>query len=87
MSDIIIFESDAQQVGVRLEGETLWVTQSQMAELFDNSADNIRLHLKNVLKEGELDERATTEDFSVLRQEGCIEVVRRSKITTQCGWS
>jgi len=77
MNDIVIFESDAQQVEVRLEGETLWVTQAQMAELFNTSSDNISLHLKNVYKEAELTEQATAEDFSVVRQEGKRQVRRQ----------
>jgi prophage maintenance system killer protein len=79
MSEIVIFEDDAQSVEVRLEGDTLWATQSQMAELFDASTDNIGLHLKNVYTEGELDEGATTEDFSVVREEGSRQVRRRLK--------
>jgi len=77
MGDIIIFESELLQVEVRLEGETLWVTQAQMAELFNTSSDNISLHLKNVYKEAELAEQATTEDFSVVRQEGKRQVRRQ----------
>lgn len=79
MSDIIIFEAAAQQVEVRLEGETLWVTQSQMGELFDTSTDNISLHLKNIYQDKELGEQATTEDFSVVRQEGARQVKRQLK--------
>ncbi|TVO65338.1 Fic/DOC family protein [Spiribacter aquaticus] len=79
MSDLIIFEDDAQQVEVRLEGETVWLSQSQMAALLDTSTDNIGLHLKNIYKDGELHERATTEDFSVVRQEGARQVKRRLK--------
>jgi hypothetical protein len=78
MSDMVIFEADTRQVEVRLEGETLWITQSQMAELFATSADNISLHLKNIYKDNELDETATAEDFSVVRQEG----VRRSRASS-----
>lgn len=79
MSDIIIFEADADRVEVRLEGETLWMTQLQMAELFDTSADNIGLHLKNIFKGQELEAEATTEDFSVVRQEGSRQVRRQLK--------
>lgn len=79
MSNIIIFEADAQQVEVRLEGETLWVTQSQMGELFGTSTDNISLHLKNIYQDNELDEQASTEDFSVVRQEGARQVKRQIK--------
>lgn len=77
MTEIAIFETDHKQVEVRLEGETLWVTQAQMAELFDTSSDNVSLHLKNIYSEGELEEQATTEDFSVVRQEGKRRVRRQ----------
>lgn len=79
MSEIVIFEDGTRPVEVRLEGETLWATQSQMAELFDTSTDNIGLHLKNIYSEAELEEAATTEDFSVVRQEGKRQVRRRLK--------
>ena len=79
MNEIIIFQADSQQVEVRLQGETLWVTQTQMAELFATSSDNVSLHLKNIYKEAELQEQATTEDFSVVRQEGKRQVNRRLK--------
>ncbi len=79
MTDIMIFETDNQQVEVRLQGNTLWVSQSQMAELFATSVDNISLHLKNVYKDGELEEDPTTEDFSVVRQEGKRQVRRQLK--------
>ncbi len=79
MSNIVIFESGDQPVQVRLEGETVWLTQAQMAELFDTSTDNISLHLKNVYTDNELHESATTEDFSVVRQEGTRQVKRQLK--------
>ena len=67
------------QLSVPLQHESLWLSQSQMAHLFDTSADNISLHLKNVFSSGELDETATTEDFSVVRQEGKRQVKRKIK--------
>lgn len=67
------------QLSVPLQHESLWLSQSQMAQLFDTSTDNISLHLKNVFSSGELDETATTEDFSVVRQEGKRQVKRRLK--------
>lgn len=79
MSEIVIFEDANQPVEVRLEGESIWATQSQMAELFDTTTDNIGLHLKNIYSEGELAESATTEEFSVVRQEGNRQVRRRLK--------
>ena len=79
MSDLIIFEDDAQQVEVRLEGETVWLTQRQMGELFGTTAENVLMHLKNVFRDGELDESATTKDFLAVRQEGSRQVKRRLK--------
>lgn len=79
MNSIIIFESCNQAVQVRLEGETVWLTQTQMAELFGTTTDNISLHLKNVYASKELEEIATTEDFSVVRQEGARTVKRQLK--------
>jgi len=66
----LVYQSDNGQVklDVRLEGETVWLTQSDMARLFDCSTDNISLHLKNIYDEGELAPKATTEDFSVVRK-------------------
>ena len=74
MSDLVIFEDDAQQVEVRLEGETVWLTQRQMGELFGTTAENVLMHLKNVFRDGELDESATTKDFLAVRQEGSRQV-------------
>lgn len=70
MSELQIYQNDdgSLQLNVTLQHESLWLSQSQMAQLFDTSADNISLHLKNVFSSGELDETATTEDFSVVRQ-------------------
>jgi hypothetical protein len=75
---LLVYQSDNGQVklDVRLEGETVWLTQSDMARLFQCSADNISLHLKNIYDEGELVPNATAEDFSVVRQEGARQVHR-----------
>ncbi|MDD3082506.1 MAG: RhuM family protein [Desulfobacterales bacterium] len=77
--EIVVYQSHDGQVklDVRLERETLWMTQSDMAQLFQCSADNISLHLKNIFEEGELDSVSTTEDFSVVRQEGVRQVARK----------
>lgn len=64
---------------VSFRENTVWLTQAQMAELFESSTDNIGLHLKNIFVEGELDEYSTTEDFSVVRQEGSRQVKRKLK--------
>lgn len=62
-----------------VKDETIWLTQRTMAQLFDCSTDNISLHLKNIYQTKELDEAATTEDFSVVQSEGNRTVNRRMK--------
>lgn len=70
-NQIVVYQpNETVRLDVRLENETVWLTQSQMATLFGCSADNIGLHLKNVYAVGELSREATTEDFSVVRKEG-----------------
>jgi len=78
---IQIYQStDGQiQLNIKLEQETLWMSQSQISELFATSTDNVGLHLKNIYLDQELDETATTEDFSVVRQEGKRQVKRMLK--------
>ena len=77
-NSIIIYQPNTDQpaIDVRIEGETVWLSQRQMSVLFDTSSDNVGLHLKNIYAEGELPEEATTEDFSVVRQEGTRQVRR-----------
>jgi prophage maintenance system killer protein len=67
------------EVNVRLDAETVWLTQRQMAELFDTSQDNVGLHLKNIYVEGELVEAATAEESSVVQTEGRRQVRRKVK--------
>ena len=78
---LIIYERDDQQVEVRLDAQrdTVWLSQRQMADLFETSTDNISLHLKNIFTDGELSEESTTEDSSVVRQEGKRQVTRKVK--------
>lgn len=53
MNEIIIFDAESQQVEVRLEGETLWITQAQMATLFEVEKAAVSKHLKNIYASGE----------------------------------
>ena len=80
-NQIQIYTSADGKISLRvsLDNETVWLNQTQMAELFDTSTDNISLHLKNIYAENELDENATTEVFSVVRQEGKRQVQRSLK--------
>ena len=66
-------------IEVKLEKETVWLSQKQMAELFDKDSDTIGLHLRNIFKSRELEEISTTENFSVVRQEGERKVKRLIK--------
>ena len=77
-SEMVIYQSDDGRIRLetRLENETLWMTQSQMAELFQTSVANINIHIKNILDEGELLEAATIKDFLIVRLEGQREVQR-----------
>jgi hypothetical protein len=67
------------QLDVRLERETIWLTQLQMATLFGTSPENVLMHLKNVYAERELAERSTTKDFLAVRTEGKRQVRRKLK--------
>ena len=71
-AEFLIFTNQAKEDGieVRLQGDTIWLSQKLMATLFDCSTDNIGLHLKNIFNEGELDENSTTEFFSVVATNG-----------------
>ncbi len=64
---IIIYNADdgKTKIEVKLEDETVWLSQTQMAELFNCSTDNISLHLKKIFKEGELNENSVIEEYSV----------------------
>ena len=76
ISNIVVYNDGELELKVSMNEETIWLTQSQMSELFDTSTDNIGLHLKNIYKEKELNENSTTENSSVVRQEGNRKVTR-----------
>ena len=78
-SQIIIFETTDQPVQVRLEGESIWLTQRQMSEVFATTPENVLIHLNNIFKDGELDQAATAKDFLVVQTEGNRQVQRRLK--------
>lgn len=69
--EIVMYQPDETiRLEVRVENETVWLTQAQMAELFDATKQNISLHIINVYSEGELDELSTVKDYLTVRQEG-----------------
>ncbi|MCF6251088.1 MAG: virulence RhuM family protein [Methylococcaceae bacterium] len=80
-SQFIIYQTEEGEtkLDVRFENETVWLTQKLMAELFSTTPENILMHLKNIYQEDELNEKATTKDFLVVRQEGIRQVKRNLK--------
>ncbi len=78
MSDLILYttEDGKSHIQLRAKDQTVWLTQREMAQLFDASTDNIGLHLKNIYEDGELIREATTEESSVVQTEGGREVRR-----------
>lgn len=80
-SQIIIYQTESGQtkLDVRLEDETVWLTQKLMAELFQTTPQNITIHLKNIFDEGELIESATCKDFLQVQKEGNRNVERTQK--------
>lgn len=78
---IIIYQTeDGQtQIDVRLENETVWLTQAQMVELFQTTKQNVSLHVSNVFKEGELEKESTVKEYLTVQQEGKRAVSRQVK--------
>jgi prophage maintenance system killer protein len=79
--EVVLYEAPDGEVrlDVRLERETVWLTQLQMATLFGTTPENVLMHLKNVYAEKELAERSTTKDFLAVRTEGKRRVRRKLK--------
>lgn len=71
-SEIIIYQPDdtSWQIEVRFEDETVWLTQAQMAELFQTSRANITLHISNIFKENELDRISVCKDYLLTALDG-----------------
>ncbi|MDR2853816.1 MAG: virulence RhuM family protein, partial [Prevotellaceae bacterium] len=71
-ADFLVFtkQNGEDSIEVRVQNENVWLTQKAMGRLFDCSTDNVALHLKNIFKEGEIDEISTTEDYSATATDG-----------------
>ncbi len=78
-NQLLVYENGEVDLVASVKNETIWLSQVQISKLFESSADNISLHLKNIYKEKELEENSTIEDFSVVRQEGKRTVKRNIK--------
>ena len=77
-SQIVIYQAEDGRVkiDVRLEKETVWLSQKMMAELFQTTVPNINIHLRNIFDEGELTPERTIKDFLIVQQEGSRNVSR-----------
>jgi hypothetical protein len=77
-SEIILYQTEdgRTRIQCRFENETLWLTQAQIAELFQTTPHNVTLHLKTIYAEGELTEEATCKEYLQVRQEGNRPVTR-----------
>jgi hypothetical protein len=71
------FDSSEYQIDVRVEDETVWLTQAQMVELFNSTKQNISLHISNVFKEGELSSTSTVKEYLTVQKEGKRRVQRK----------
>ena len=78
--EIYQLEDGQTEIKVKLDDETVWLSQKQMSQLFEKNTDTIGLHLKNIFQSGELDEFSTTENSSVVQLEGNRLVQRKVKL-------
>lgn len=91
-SEIIIYQTEdgLTRVNVTFSDETVWLSQQQIAELFQKSRTTIVEHIQNIYKEGELEEASTCRNYRQVQTEGSREVSRtiplksRIRFTTQC---
>ena len=78
LGEIVIYQTDdgLTNINVKMQDETVWLTQQQMAELYQTSRTNVVEHIKHIYDEGELDEKSTCRNFRQVRKEGNREVTR-----------
>lgn len=78
MNEILIYQSEdgKTKLDIKLENETLWLTQKEMADLFQVTVPTVNEHIKNIFLDGELEEERTIRNFLIVRQEGQRKVQR-----------
>jgi hypothetical protein len=76
---IILYSERQTNINVRLEGETVWLTQAALAELYQTTTQNITIHIKSIYEEGELNEGATCKEYLQVQTEGRRQVKRLLK--------
>ncbi len=81
--EIIIYQTEdgLTKIDVNMQDETVWLTQEQMAELFQRDKSTISRHIKNIFSEGELDEKVVVAEFATTSQHGAIEGKTQSNVT------
>lgn len=77
--EIVLYQPQegSGQIRVLLEGQTVWLTQAMIADLFRTSVPNVNIHLKNIYEEGELNDAATVKEYLIARREGSRQVSRK----------
>ena len=80
-TNILIYQTEEghTKIDVRLENETVWMTQRAIAELYQTTPQNITLHVKNIYEERELEEEATCKYYLQVQNEGEREIKRKAK--------
>ena len=76
MSDVVVYSSGEIELKVSIDNETIWLTQKQIAEVFDVNVPAISKHIKNIYKDNELDEFSTVSKMEIVQKEGTREVAR-----------
>lgn len=85
-NQIIIYQNEAgdTRIDVKFTGETVWLSQQQIAELYQITRPNIVQHIRNIYADGELDEASTCQNFLQVRQEGSRQVTRDIPFYNYC---
>ena len=77
-NEIVLYQPNENlQLQVRLENDTVWLTQSQMVQLFASTKQNISLHINNIFREGELEETSTVKEYLTVQKEGNRDITRK----------
>ena len=86
--EVVVYrtEDGRSRIDVRLDGGTVWLPQSLIAELFETTVPNVNIHLKNIYAEGELQPDATIKERLIVRQEGTRHVSRRGQPVRERAW-
>jgi hypothetical protein len=83
IGEIVLYQPEGDvRLEVRVENDTVWLTQTQMAELFDTDRTSITKHIRNIYQIGELEEVSTCAKIAQVRKEGVRDIVRKIPFTT-----